>query len=195
MAKGNVDLFRKSSLGQFQSSMSRYQQLSSQESTEVSHSTASWFRLDWSRGSANQPESLEAARSLWNIPSSSLVCFSLWSHDKRWSVKKARWTNATVMFIVCWVIVIPSPNIRCSVKHPLQQNITGPLSRKLPERLHRSVLSKPSSLPYLPQQKHPLILHGSDGPLWILKNSHMVYIQSAGKTLLYIKWNMSLTLC
>ena len=46
VAKGNVGLFSKGSLARLQSSKSGYQQLSSQESTEVAHGTASGFRLD-----------------------------------------------------------------------------------------------------------------------------------------------------
>ena len=38
---------------------------------------------------------VEAARSLRNTTRRSLVCFSLQSHDKGWSTKKARRTNAT----------------------------------------------------------------------------------------------------
>lgn len=48
-----------------------------------------------SQGSANEPKSTEATRSHWNIVRSPLVWFSLWSHHKWWSAKKARWTNAT----------------------------------------------------------------------------------------------------
>jgi hypothetical protein len=62
----------------------------------------------------------------------SLLCFSLWSHDKQWSVKKASQTNAiaktsvskaqrrpaksgraghTASSTVCWVILVSFPNI------------------------------------------------------------------------------------
>jgi hypothetical protein len=37
------------------------------------------------------------------------------------------------------------PNITCPLKHPLQQNITWPFTRQLPEKCHMSVLSKTSS--------------------------------------------------
>ena len=74
-----MDLFSKVLWGRFQSSMSGYQQLSSQESAVVVHGRASRFLLDQS---ANVPEFLEVARSLWDIRRSPLVCFSLCSYDK-----------------------------------------------------------------------------------------------------------------
>ena len=51
----------------------------------------------------------------------------------------------TVSSTVCWVIFIPFPNIMCSVKHLLWQNIICPFSRLLPEKHHVSVLKKASS--------------------------------------------------
>ena len=96
-AKGDVDLFTNNSFGWFQSSLSGCQTFSLHESTAVAPSTCKHY--PWiSKGSlkklkdsaVNQPES-----SCRNIMRSILVHSSPWSHDKWWSAKKARQTNAT----------------------------------------------------------------------------------------------------
>lgn len=46
----------------------------------------------------------------------------------------ARWTNATALSIVCWVILTPLPNIVCPLKCLHQQNPTCSSSRQLPEK-------------------------------------------------------------
>lgn len=73
-----MGLFRSSSLGPFQ--------FSSPAVESISKTPAAW-------GSANWHESAKAARTSWNATRSSVVCFSLWSHDRWRSVRKAVWTN------------------------------------------------------------------------------------------------------
>jgi hypothetical protein len=93
-----VDLFRNSSLEQIQSVLSGYQQLSSQESAATARSTHNHHSQTSSgssgqkkpQGSANQFESMEAERSQGNTSRSSLVCFSLQSHNKQWPAKSGK---------------------------------------------------------------------------------------------------------
>jgi len=102
-SKDDVDLLTNSSLGQFQSSSWGYQ-FSVRESPEVGRSTCKHYSgttMDISTqkkltSSSNWPGFEEAARSHRNVTKrSSLVLFSLQSHDKQWSVKMERWINAT----------------------------------------------------------------------------------------------------
>ena len=91
---------------QFQFSWSGYPQFSSHKSAAVPRSTCKHHSLInnsnsiqkklW--GSANHPSLLkwQAARSHRNITRSSLVHFSLQSHNKWYSRKKVRWIQATV---------------------------------------------------------------------------------------------------
>ena len=71
------------------------------------------------------------------------------------SLNKAQWRQAksgkvcqyhTALSTVCWFILIPFPNIMCSVKVSALAKYHIPLSRQLPEKHHVSLLSKISSL-------------------------------------------------
>jgi hypothetical protein len=55
-----------------------------------------------------------------------------------------RQTNATLSSTVCWVVFIHFPNIRCSL-NVYSRKTSLPLSRRLPEKCHLSILSKTSS--------------------------------------------------
>ena len=128
-------------------------------------SNGSWIQKKL-QDSANWPKSMEVARSQQNTP---VVHFSLGSHDQQWSAKNHTVNQYhTVLLVktsiskaqqwpakngkeyqyrralstVCWVILIPFPNIMCSLRQPRQQNITCPFSRLLPEKHGVSVLSK-----------------------------------------------------
>ena len=72
-----MGLFRNSSLGWFQSLLSGCHQLSSHESEETA-----------------RPLPIGPSPHQ-NITRTSLVCFSIYSYDKQWSLKKARQTNYT----------------------------------------------------------------------------------------------------
>ena len=101
----------------------------------------------------------------------SLVHFYLQSHNKWWSVKKARHTIAIVLSLKItiskaqqwpaksgkvsqchniihhlWLVFMSFPNITWSLKHQLKQNITQHFFFwNLPEKHHMLVLSKISS--------------------------------------------------
>ena len=114
------------------------------------------------RGPTNQQEFTEAARISWNT-TNSLVCFSLQSHGKRRSAKKARRTNAKAcqqrpasvkpsdgqQLQGCSLPVglsFYSFQTSCVSQSSLQQNITCPFTKQLPENNRMSVLSNiPSS--------------------------------------------------
>ena len=88
------------------------------------------------QGSNNQQDYAKETGSSQNITRCFLVYFSLWSHNKQRSEKKARWinarasspkiniskaqwrpaqqTNARALSSACWVIVFP--NTTCSLK-------------------------------------------------------------------------------
>ena len=61
--------------------------------------------------------------------------------------REIRWTNARASSTICWVILFP--NMACSPKHLLQQNITGPLTRHLPGKKNKTMC--------LFSAKHPLM--------------------------------------
>jgi len=96
-------LFRRAPLYRFQSSSSGYQ-FSWHESAEVGRSTCKHHSRNTKDSStqkkllssSNWPGFEDAARSHHNVTTrSSLGLFSLQSHDKQWSVRNKRWTNAT----------------------------------------------------------------------------------------------------
>ena len=73
------------------------------------------------RGSVNWPESMEEASSTW-ITTSSLVHFFLWSHDKQWPIKKARWTNATALSVKTSISKVqqrPAKNCKANQCYPI----------------------------------------------------------------------------
>ena len=93
-----MDLFRNSSLGQFQSSLSGYQQFNSHKPAGAAqHICKHYSQISnaisiqkKTQGSVNYPEPMEVARSHQNITTSFMVYFSLWSHSKWWSVGKGK---------------------------------------------------------------------------------------------------------
>ena len=127
-----------------------------------------------------ETRSSKVARSSQNTTISPLANVSLWHHDKWWSVKRTRWTKASVSSLkisklqrwqpksskvnqchtslstVCWGKFMPFTNIICSYKCPFQQNIRCFLFWQLPEKHYMSVLSKSSSH-VSASGKHPLI--------------------------------------
>lgn len=112
--------------------------------------------MAWSRrncevlqiGVVPQSSKGKPARSNQNTTRSSLVSFSLWSHNKWRLAKKARWSNARESSVVCWVILILFPNIVCSFKHPLHQNIKCPS----PDSFTMCLFSAKHPLMYLLEQ-------------------------------------------
>lgn len=94
----DVDLFRNSSFGWFQSLLSEYWQFHSYRSTSIAqsiHKHHSWIsnnssiqKKPW--GSANHTECMGMARRCLDITRNSLVQFSLQSHDKWWSAKQGK---------------------------------------------------------------------------------------------------------
>jgi len=131
-----VDLLRNSSLGRFQSSSSGYQ-FSWHESAEVGRATCKHYSRitkDSSTqkkllSSSNWPGFQEAARSHRIVSTrSSLLLFSLHSHDKQWSVRKERWNNATAWSMKTRVIKVhwaSAKSIKASQCHGVSTVVQG----------------------------------------------------------------------
>jgi hypothetical protein len=147
-----VNLFRSSSLGQFQSLLLAVQSMNNTSNMNQQwHNPELTLRLHctaqvwWS--TKKQPDYHQKFSDAF---------FSLWNGDKQRSAKEERQTDARMSPTVCRVILILLPNLTWPLKHWLQKNITCPFTRQLPEKYHMSVLSKTSS-PMSASSKHPII--------------------------------------
>jgi hypothetical protein len=135
-----VDLFRDSSLGIFQLSLSIVQSTGSHHS-QISNGSSMQKKP---RGPFNQSEPVEVSKSHWNITRSSLLSNSLQSHckwrsatwckenqDKSVSAKTTEAEQGEPMPepppTLCGVIFILFLNITCTLMWLLQQNMLSPV--------------------------------------------------------------------
>lgn len=136
-----MDLFRQSSLGQFQPLLSVVQSSSKTPNRNLQN------QLDPKETMMLCQSSTKTSRSIWK-PTEDFYCSSLY---KAWqvnnSISEVQWrsekeTNTKGSSIVCWVILILFPNITCPIKCSSKKNHMP--FQQLPEKQHMSDFSKTS---------------------------------------------------